>query len=130
MLQAPYLKAEVCSVSKPALCPIKRPPVVHRPFAAFSLNSVAPQNSISRCKRIVARGFFDSVFKPGKSHAPELVRLNTDDEGGLAQTSADLFGPLVSHKSDHANVIIPFLARPGARKSPASSAGSLAGWFS
>ncbi|KAA6423434.1 MAG: hypothetical protein FRX49_06495 [Trebouxia sp. A1-2] len=94
MLQAPYLKAEVCSVSKPALCPIKRPPVVHRPFAAFSLNSVAPQNSISRCKRIVARGFFDSVFKPGKSHAPELVRLNTDDEGGLAQTSADLFGPL------------------------------------
>ena len=112
MLQAPYLKAEVCSVFKPAFCPTKRPLVVHRPCNAFRLNPSAPQNSISRCQRIVAQGFFDNVFKRGTSHAPELVRLNTDEEGGLAQTSADLFGPLVSHQSDHALVITPTLDRP------------------
>ena len=112
MLQTPYLKAEVCSVLKPALRPIKRPLVIHRQFTAFSLNPPALQNSISRCQRIVAQGFFDTVFKRGTSHAPELVRLNTDDEGGLAQTSADLFGPLVSHQSHHATVITAILARP------------------
>ncbi len=111
MLQAPYLNVEVCSVFKPAFCPTKRLFVVHRPFHAFSLNPTAPQNSVSRCQRIVAQGFFDNVFKRGTSHAPELVRLNTDDEGGLAQTSADLFGPLVSHPFDHATVITPVLAR-------------------
>lgn len=94
MLQAPYSKVEVCRVFKPAFCATKRPFVVPRPFNAFSLNPIAPQNNASRCQRIVAQGFFDNVFKRGTSHAPELVRLNTDDEGGLAQTSADLFGPL------------------------------------
>ncbi len=123
MLQAPYSNVEVYSVFKPALCPIKRPFVVHRPFNAFSLNPTAPQNSVSRCQRIVAQGFFDKVFKRGKSHAPELVRLNTDDEGGLAQTSTDLFGPLVSHPSDHAVVIRLDLS---ACQSPTSNAGSLA----
>jgi hypothetical protein len=112
MLQAPYSKVEVCSVFQAACCPTKRPFVVHRPFNAFNLNPVAPQNNVSRCQRLVAQGFFDNVFKRGRSHAPELVRLNTDDEGGLAQTSADLFGPLVSQQSDHASVITPILARP------------------
>lgn len=110
MLQAPHSKVGICSVFKPAFCPTKRPFVVHRPFNAFNLNAIAPQNNKSRCQRVVAQGFFDNVFKRGTSHAPELVRLNTDDEGGLAQTSADLFGPLVSEQSDHAVVITPVLA--------------------
>lgn len=43
---------------------------------------------------VLSQGFLDGVFKRGKAHAPELVRLDTDDEGGLAQTSSELFGPL------------------------------------
>ena len=127
MLQAPYSKVEVCRVFKPAFCATKRPFVVPRPFNAFNLNPIAPQNNASRCQRIVAQGFFDNVFKRGTSHAPELVRLNTDDEGGLAQTSADLFGPLVSHQSDRAVVITPDLS---VCQSSTSNAGSLAGRFS
>ena len=49
-------------------------------------------------RQVQAQGFFDSIFKREEKHAPELVRLNTDDEGGLGQTSAELFGPLASLK--------------------------------
>jgi len=40
------------------------------------------------------RAFFDRIFAREERHAPELVRLDAEDEGGLGQTSAELFGPL------------------------------------
>lgn len=47
-------------------------------------------------QRVQAQGFFGRVFKRPERHAPELVKLDADDEGGLGQTSPELFGPLVS----------------------------------
>lgn len=41
-----------------------------------------------------AYGFFDNVFRRNKAHAPELVRLDVENEGGLGDTSSELFGPL------------------------------------
>ena len=56
-----------------------------------------PTSKAPLARRLRANGFFEDVFKRNKPHAPELVRLDTEDEGGLGQTSAELFGPLVSH---------------------------------
>ena len=53
-------------------------------------------------QKVHAQAFFDRVFKRQERHAPELVRLDTDDEGGLGQTSAELFGPLASSKQRNA----------------------------
>ena len=46
--------------------------------------------------RVRAQAFFDRVFAREERHAPELVKLDAEDEGGLGQTSAELFGPLAS----------------------------------
>ena len=47
-------------------------------------------------QRVRAQAFFDRVFAREERHAPELVKLDAEDEGGLGQTSAELFGPLAS----------------------------------
>lgn len=47
-------------------------------------------------RRVRAQAFFDRVFAREKRHAPELVKLDAEDEGGLGQTSTELFGPLAS----------------------------------
>ena len=46
-------------------------------------------------RRVRVHGFFDNVFRRNKAHAPELVRLDVENEGGLGDTSSELFGPLV-----------------------------------
>ena len=48
-------------------------------------------------QRVRAQAFFDRVFAREERHAPELVKLDAEDEGGLGQTSAELFGPLASY---------------------------------
>lgn len=47
-------------------------------------------------QRVRAQAFLDRVFGREERHAPELVKLDAEDEGGLGQTSAELFGPLAS----------------------------------
>ena len=47
-------------------------------------------------QRLRGQAFFDRIFAREERHAPELVRLDAEDEGGLGQTSAELFGPLAS----------------------------------
>ena len=47
-------------------------------------------------QRVRSQAFFDRVFPREERHAPELVKLDAKDEGGLGQTSAELFGPLAS----------------------------------
>ncbi|KAL3148075.1 hypothetical protein ABBQ38_014360 [Trebouxia sp. C0009 RCD-2024] len=53
-----------------------------------------PSNRQRRPQRLRGQAFFDRIFAREERHAPELVKLDAADEGGLGQTSAELFGPL------------------------------------
>lgn len=65
-----------------------------KPFSAAQ--PLQSSKRTSRRAQQLPQAFFDKFFRPGKSHSPELVRLDVADEGGLAKTSLELFGPLVT----------------------------------
>ena len=90
-----------CCATKRESCAARHPLVHHTSFTPFTSNAKPATNGRPRAQGIVAQGFLDSVLRRGKSHAPELVRLDAEDEGGLGQTSSELFGPLVSLRSGH-----------------------------
>ena len=96
MLEAPLVNA---------ICRSKlQTTITRRASSAILLRPkhISPRTSQSKGReelsRVRAQAFFDRVFKRQDRHAPELVRLDAEDEGGLGQTSAELFGPLASAK--------------------------------
>lgn len=99
--QVPCSNARYCCATKRTNCAARHPLVHHTSFIPFTSNAKSASDGRSRAQGLVAHGFLDSVLRRGKSHAPELVRLDTEDEGGLGQTSSELFGPLVSLRSGH-----------------------------
>lgn len=94
MLQAPCLEVSRCISYTNARVQIATSTRVSR---SSKLHLTTPlREGREAAQKVQAQAFFDRVFKRQERHAPELVRLDADDEGGLGQTSAELFGPLAS----------------------------------